>query len=190
MDTDPTTTNSQANAASETSQNGEVTNWQAEAEKWKHFARTHEANWKKASGELEKLTKAGMSDSDRAVAEAEERGRQAALASLLNERAQDKLDAAAARAGVDLGPIRGHLDVTKFLADGQISTQAISEFVTGLAAGAPKTPRFPQNVGMGPQGSSAGAGQLTRDQLRGMSPREIAQAKKDGRLDALMRGEI
>ncbi|MER7208544.1 hypothetical protein ABT340_15845 [Streptosporangium sp. NPDC000239] len=164
--------------------------WRVEAEKWMHFSRLHETNWKKASAELEKLNKANMTDAERSVAEAKELGRREALESIATQRAQDKLEAAAAKAGVDLTPVMGALDVSKFVADGDVNTQAIGDFVAQVASqfAPPKGPKFAQGLGIGPQGSSS-AGQLTRNDLRGMSPREIAQARKAGRLDALMRGE-
>ncbi|MEO3860130.1 hypothetical protein [Acrocarpospora sp. B8E8] len=163
--------------------------WKAEAEKWQHFSRQHEANWKKATGELDRLNKAGMTDAERAVAEAKESGRQEALSSIAEQRAQDKLDVAAARAGVDLTPVKGVLDISKFLANGEIDEAAISAFVSQLSSSAPKEPKFAQGLGFGPQGSGT-AGQLTREQVRGMSPREVAAARKEGRLDALLRGQI
>jgi hypothetical protein len=82
------------------------------------------------------------------------------------------------------------LDTSKFLADGEVNESAINEFVAGFAGTAPKTPKFAQNIGIGPQSDSRAPGQLTRADLKGLSPREIAQARKDGRLDALMRGQL
>lgn len=164
--------------------------WKAEAEKWMHFSRQHETNWKKTSAELEKLSQANMTDAERTVAEAKELGRREALESIATQRAQDKLEAAAAKAGVDLTPVMGALDVSKFVTEGDVNAQAIGDFVAQVAAqyATPKGPKFAQGLGIGPQGSST-AGQLTRTDLHGMTPREIAQARKDGRLDALMRGE-
>ncbi|SFI82017.1 hypothetical protein SAMN05216275_10580 [Streptosporangium canum] len=166
------------------------TDWEAEAKKWKHFARTHEANWEKASKELEKLNEANMTDAERTVAEAKELGRREALESVAKQRAQDKLETAAAKAGVDLTPVLEALDVSKFVAEGDVNAQAINNFVAQVASqfAPPKGPKFAQGLGIGPQGSSA-AGQLTRADLPSMSPREIAQARKDGRLDAVLRGE-
>ncbi|GII83287.1 hypothetical protein Ssi03_12770 [Sphaerisporangium siamense] len=168
----------------------EVTDWKAEAEKWKHFARTHETNWKKASGEVEELRKAHMTDAERAVADARAQGAREALESVVQQRAQDRLDVAASKAGVDLTPVKELLDVNKFIADGAVNETAISEFVARFSETAPKGPRFAQGLGIGPQGDQRTAGQLSRADLKGMSPREVAQAQKEGRLDALMRGEI
>jgi hypothetical protein len=164
--------------------------WKAEAEKWQALSKKHEGNWKSVSTERDRLAQAGMSDADKALAEAEDRGRKAALDSVASERAQLKLEAAAARAGVDLAPVLKHLDVKQFVTADGVDDTAIGEFVSGFSQfAAPKGPKFAQGLGFGPQGSGT-AGQLTREQVRGMSPREVAAARKEGRLDALLRGQI
>ncbi|GAA3537215.1 hypothetical protein GCM10022419_016330 [Nonomuraea rosea] len=173
--------------------NDGVKDWEAEAKKWQHFSKKHEANWKKASEELDRLNQANMTDAERAIADAKEQGRLEALASVTAERVQDKLEAAAAKAGVDLAPLLSHIDISKFAAeDGGVNQTAIGDFVTQLSAqfAGPKEPRFAQGLGIGPQSDQRAPGQLTRADLKRMSAREIAQAKKDGRLDALTRGEI
>jgi hypothetical protein len=190
---DQTTPPAEENSSAQNQQAGtsdEPKDWKAEAEKWKHWARTHEANWKKASEDLNTLNKANMTDAERALDEAREQGRQEVRTSNLTERAQLKLETAAARAGVDLTPVSALLDTSKFIANGDVNEAAINEFVTGYASGQPKAPKFAQNLGIGPQSSSRSPGQLTRDEFARLSPRERVQARKDGRADALMRGEL
>jgi hypothetical protein len=75
--------------------------------------------------------------------------------------------------------------IDRFVKDGKADKAAINEFV-GLFA--PKKKKFAQGVGVGPQAASSG--QLSRADLQKMSPAEIMQARKDGKLDALMRGQI
>lgn len=164
--------------------------WEAEAKKWQHFSKKHEANWQKASARVAELEKAGMTDAERAIEEAREQGRQEVRTSSVTERAQLKLEAAAARAGVDLTPVSALLDVSKFIANGDVNDAAINEFVTGYAGGQPKAPKFAQGLGIGPQSDSRTPGQLTREEFARLSPRERVQARKDGRADALLRGEI
>ncbi|WP_431911735.1 hypothetical protein [Nonomuraea jabiensis] len=168
----------------------DVKDWEAEAKKWQHFSKKHEANWQKVSKELADLQRAGMTDAERALEEAREQGRQEVRTSTVTERAQLKLEAAAAKAGVDLAPVSGLLDTSKFIANGDVNDAAINEFVAGFSGAAPKAPKFAQGLGIGPQSDSRAPGQLTREQMNRLSPREIAQARKDGRLDALMRGQI
>ncbi|MEU7830391.1 hypothetical protein [Nonomuraea sp. NPDC049129] len=169
---------------------GDLDYWKSEAEKWKGFSRKHESNWEKATRELDGLRKAGMTDAERAIEEAREQGRQEVRTSSVTERAQLKLEAAAARAGVDLTPVQALLDTSKFIANGDVNDAAINEFVTGYAGGQPKAPKFAQGLGIGPQSDSRTPGQLTREEFARLSPRERVQARKDGRADALLRGEI
>jgi hypothetical protein len=78
--------------------------------------------------------------------------------------------------------------MSRFVSDGQVNADALSEFVSSL----PKresSPAFRQDIGLGRQGSP-GANQLTRADLSNMTPAEINKARLDGRLDALLRGEI
>ncbi|MGN9782757.1 hypothetical protein ACTMTF_15095 [Nonomuraea sp. ZG12] len=189
--TDPqTATEPVTPAANQQDGSPDVKDWEAEAKKWQHFSKKHEANWQKATTELAALNQAGMTDAERAVAEAKEQGRKEALDSVITERAQLKLEAAAAKAGVDLTTLMPLLDTSKFLANGDVNDAAINEFVTGYAGSAPKAPKFAQGLGIGPQSDSRAPGQLTREELARLSPRERVQARKDGRLDALLRGEI
>ncbi|MGD9797117.1 MAG: hypothetical protein AB7V15_03280, partial [Acidimicrobiia bacterium] len=57
----------------------DTTDWKAEAERLKQESRKHEDRWKKNAKELADLTKAGLPDSEKALSEAEDRGRKAAL---------------------------------------------------------------------------------------------------------------
>jgi hypothetical protein len=190
-DNDPTTPPADPNTPAQVHEGGsDVKDWEAEARKWQHFSKKHEANWQKVSKELADVQRAGMTDAERALEEAREQGRQEARVSSITERAQLKLEAAAAKAGVDLTPVLPLLDVSKFVANGDVHDTAITEFVTGYAGSAPKAPKFAQNLGIGPQSDSRAPGQLTRAQFAELSPRERVQARKDGRVDALLRGEI
>lgn len=166
--------------------------WRAEAEKWKHFARQHEDKWKRLSAELEEVRKAQLSDHERAILEAEERGRKAALESIAHERAWLKLEAAAAKAGVDLSPLSDVLDVSKFIEDGSVSDDRINGFVEQFFAkfAQPRAPKFPQGLGIGPQSSTSKPPQLTRADLQRMTPQEIVEADEKGLLEDIKRGLI
>ncbi|MGI5347051.1 hypothetical protein ACQEU8_02510 [Streptomyces sp. CA-250714] len=68
-------------------------------------------------------------------------------------------------------------------------TAAIDELLEEnphLAAKA--TPRFQGTADNGAHGRSSGPSQLTRDDLRGMSPAEVVKAKQEGRLKNLLGG--
>ena len=54
-----------------------------------------------------------------------------------------------------------------------------------LAGGA----RAGGSADLGARGGDAGKGQLTREQLKAMTPEQIVKARQEGRLDSVMRGE-
>ncbi|MER5643942.1 hypothetical protein [Streptosporangium sp. NPDC002524] len=184
--TTPASTPTDTPAAPQT----EEKDWKAEAEKWQHFSRLHEGNWKKVSAEADSLRKAQMTDSEKAIAEAEGRGRKAALESIATERAQLKLETAAAKAGVDITPVLEVLDVSKFINEGEVNNDAIGDFVTQFSAqfAKPKEPKFPQGLGIGPQSSQTKPGQLTRADLGRMSAAEIVEADAKGLFDDIKNG--
>ncbi|MFF1450162.1 hypothetical protein ACFVYF_18785 [Streptomyces sp. NPDC058274] len=160
----------------------------AEVDKWKALSRTNEQRWKDASSERDALKQAGMSDAEKAIEAAKAEARNAALSEVGTRLAEAELRALAASAGVDLPPA-DFLNMSRFVGnDGQVNADALSQFVSSL----PKRdapPAFRQDIGLGRQGSP-GANQLTRADLSNMTPAEINKARQEGRLDALLRGEI
>jgi hypothetical protein len=127
-----------------------------------------------------------MSEADKAVAEAEARGRQAALAEIEAERVQLKLAAAAAKAGVP-DEVLAIVDPHKLLTEsGDINAEALA----ALAPPARKFTKSAAELGIGPQSSGGTAGQLTRADLKRMSPAQIQKARSEGKLDALMLGQL
>jgi hypothetical protein len=160
---------------------------QAEVDKWKSLSRTNEQRWKDASAERDSLKQAGMSDAEKALDAARAEGRNAALSEVGTRLAEAELRALAASAGVELPPA-DYLNMNRFVSDGQVNADALTEFVSSL----PKRdapPAFRQDIGLGRQGSP-GANQLSRADLSQMTPAEINKARQEGRLDALLRGEI
>jgi hypothetical protein len=155
--------------------------------KWKALSRKHEDRAKTTYTELEQLKQSGMSEAERAVAEAEARGRRAALAEAEVEKAQLRLAAEAARAGIP-DEVLSYMDPAKLIAhNGEINSEALA------ALAKPQAPRFEKSatqLGVGPQSSSVAAGQLTQADLRQMSPAEVMKARDEGKLDALMLGRL
>ncbi|RGD62467.1 hypothetical protein DR950_36140 [Kitasatospora xanthocidica] len=169
---------------------------QAEVDKWKSLARKHEARAKDSWSELEALKpefdalkQASLSDQELAVETARQEGRRSAAAEFGTRVATAELKAAAAAAGARL-PDADFLNLSRFVGeDGTPNSEAISSFVDGLPK-ARKKPEYRQDLGLGPQGGGAGAGQVTRDQLKRMTRQEISKARSEGRLDAIMRGQL
>ncbi|HYJ33848.1 MAG TPA: hypothetical protein VE326_11565 [Candidatus Binatia bacterium] len=126
---------------------GDSTDWKAEAAKWKAQARKHETRSKEnatAKAELERLRKASMSEQEKAVAEAEERGKKAAMSAAAVRLARAELRAAAAGT-VDKDALDGFLeyaDLSKFIGeDGEPDDKAITAAIKKLG-GSQKAPNF------------------------------------------------
>jgi hypothetical protein len=120
----------------------------SEADKWKKLSRTNEARWKAASSELEAVTARGSE-------------LEAAMTAMRHEHEQAiariQLEHAAQRYGLELSPeTMAKLNLSSFLSeDGTADLEAITGFVGSLAPQV-KTPKFPQNSGVGPQGYNPG----------------------------------
>ncbi|MFD9563391.1 hypothetical protein [Streptomyces sp. NPDC059994] len=162
--------------------------FQAEIDKWKALSRKNEDRFKAASTELEGYRQSHMSDTEKAIEAARAEARNTALSEVGTKLISAELRAASSAAGVTL-PGAEYLNLESFLgADGNPDSARIEAFVSSLPKPSTTQP-YAQDLGLGRQGSPA-AGQLTREDLSRMSPREINEARKAGKCDALMRGEI
>lgn len=116
-----------------------VANLRKEAAKYRTEART-------AASELEKQRQASMSEAEKAIAEAEARGRTTAATEFGKELAQEKFDALAGRRNPDFDTAKAleFVDLGKFLGeDGRPDAKAIAEAVERLVpAGSTAPPSF------------------------------------------------
>ncbi|MFF1636009.1 hypothetical protein [Leifsonia sp. NPDC058248] len=163
----------------------------ADVERWKTLSRQNEKNYNETRTELASLKEASMSDAEKAIEAARTEARNAALSEVGTRLVDAELRVQAATAGVTL-PKPEFLNTSAFLgADGAVNTEAITAFVSSLPQPS-NAPEFAQGIGLGRQGDSGSyaAGQIDRDALSRMSPQEIAAARKAGKLDALMRGDL
>lgn len=159
--------------------------WEAEAAKWKALSRKHENANAQALKELEHLRTAQMSDAEKAIAEAERRGREAATAELSKQLAEARLRAAASGRVSDVDALVELVDVSKFVTENGVDDAAIAatiERFTKVLPAAPQ-PKF-DDVELGPQGKRQR--QLTREDLRTMTPSQIEDARLKGQLDSLL----
>lgn len=135
------------------------TDWKAEARKWEQRAKDNSTK----ARELEKQQQAAMTDADRAVAEAEVRGRTAATEAFGKRLATSEIRAAALDSDRDLTGVFDYLDLTRFLDDdGEPDDKAIKAFVDGLPVrdeGKPRAPKPDANQGR----SGAGGPKSTAD---------------------------
>lgn len=153
--------------------------------KWKSLARKHEEHSAKLAKELEQLRKERMSESELAIAEAEARGEAKAMASVRTQLAEAKLRAAAAGKVADVDAIVEFADLSKFVTEDGIDDAAIGAMVDRFAKVAPAQPTAQfAPIPAGPQGGAQR--QLTRDDLKSMSPQQIEDARQKGQLDSLL----
>lgn len=169
--------------------NTDTVDWQAEAEKWKGFARKHEDNWKSVSKERDELKASTMTDAEKAIEQAKAEARTQTFAEVNKRIGAAELKAAAATAGASLPEsVLSLMDTSPIVnADGSTNTDLINQILSGLTPNQ-QPPAFSQNVGVGPQNSAGIAGQLTRDDLSRMTPAEIVKARKEGRLNHFLGG--
>jgi hypothetical protein len=140
--------------------------WKALARQWEKRAKDN----KGAVEELERLKAASMSEQEKAVAEAEKRGRTAAAIEHAKEIASARFEAAATRAGVDLGEAAELIDTARFVdKDGKVDTDGIQAAVKKLAKLAPKS--------AGRSGADMGGGGGSGDQ-GGSIDKQIEAAQK------------
>lgn len=115
-------------------ESADSTDWKAEARKWEQRAKDNKA----AASELEKQRRASMTEAERAVAEAETRGRLSATAELGSELARSRFDILAARRNPTLDEkaldgILEYVDMTRFLGeDGRPDPKIIAAAVERL----------------------------------------------------------
>ncbi|MGW4602734.1 hypothetical protein ACWENS_05590 [Streptomyces sp. NPDC004532] len=119
-----------------------ATDWEAKyrdaiahSRTWEQRAKDNKA----AADERDRLKAERMTNQEKAVADAQAQGRTAARAEAAPEIAQARLEAAAARKGVDLAPFADLIDVRKFVGeDGAVDQAAITAAVDKFQQLAPK----------------------------------------------------
>lgn len=128
--------------------------WKAEADKWKAMARKHEDRAKEngaAARELEKLREASLSEAEKAVAEAEKRGRTAALTEVGQRIAAAEIKAALTGVVADPAAVVDDLNLAKFVtADGDVDAKAVTALKDRYAALIPKVADLKQGARSAP----------------------------------------
>lgn len=160
--------------------------WKAEAEKWKALARKHENANSQALKELDTIRTAQMSDSEKAIAEAEKRGREATMKELGAQIAEAKIRAAAAGKVADVDALLELVDVSKFVTADGVDDSAITATIDRFSKVAPAQPAAPKfgAVELGPQGDRPR--QLGEADLARMTPEQIVEARRSGQFDDIL----
>lgn len=173
----------------------------ADRDKWKKISRKHEQRAKanaKAAKELAELKKKGLPDDQRAVTEAEERGRTAAAADFAQQLAGARIEAALTGIVDDPADLVEELNLAKYVTDdNEVDHDAIDELKDKWAArmGSKNEgdddgdkPKKKADLKQGKRGKSGGGTpeQLTRDALQSMTPEQIEAARASGQLNDLL----
>lgn len=173
----PTETPAEPSAeAPKAEQDSAPKDWESEAAKWKAMARKSESQAKtnaekaKAYDEAQEAAKTEQQRLADKLADAERRLGEAQLKADRAEVAQRK--------GVPVELVSGAT-----VEEMEASADALTEW-----RGAPAAASKPDTTGMGKVGEPIGTpqGQLTRAELKNMTPEQIVQAKKDGKLDQVL----
>ena len=109
-----------------------------DADRWKHWARRNENNWKKATADLEAAT-AKVAELEQVISLRREQDTLDQIRTIAHERGIE-LDDEALKA----------LNLPTFVSeDGEVDATAFAGFLSRFG---PSQPKFPQNIGIGNQG--------------------------------------
>lgn len=180
-DTTSTESNTDAQAQPET----ETVDWKAEAEKWKSLSRKNEdqakANADKARA-YDDLQEQSKSELQKAIERAEAAEKRAAAAETDSLRAR-----VAAAKGIDVGLLTGTTeDEINASADALLAWKGQTS-ATDNTQSATTPPASTTSAAAGARGDSvSGPKQLSREDLKTMSPKQIVQARLNGELDSIL----
>ena len=127
-----------------------------------------------------------MSEAEKAVAEAERRGRTAALSEVSQRLAAAEIRAALTGVVADPTVIIEDLNLSRYVNEaGEVDAAAITALRDKFAAFAAKPATTPPGAAdAGARGQSPG--QLTREDIKGMTPEQIVEAKSKGQFNDLL----
>jgi len=157
---------------------------QQDATKWKGLSRTNEDRWKEVSGERDQLKQATLTDSEKAIEQARQDARKAALSEVGTDLVSAEMRVQATTAGVQL-PDPQFLNLNSFMgSDGRPNAEAIQTFVSSLPK--PQQQGYRQDLGLGRQGGNAPG--LSREEYNRMSREDRKKAREDGRVTTALLG--
>lgn len=165
----------------------EMEQLKAEVDKWKSLSRKNEQQAKAniaAAKELEEIRKSQLTDTEKLVEQTRAETTQAIRREYATKLVDAELKATLNGRILDGGALLEFDKSSFILDDGNIDSEAIQSWVEAHS----KTMDIPApNLGQGARGVNPSKAQIrTRDELKNMSPAEILEARKEGRLDILM----
>jgi hypothetical protein len=172
---------------SETPELSEMDQLKAEVDKWKSLSRKNEQQAKAnlaAAKELEEIRKSQLTDTEKLVEQTKHETAQAIRREFATKLVDAELKATLNGRILDGGALLDFDKASFILDDGNIDSEAIQSWVEAHS----KTADVPApNLGQGNRGVNPSKAQIrTRDELKNMSPAEILEARREGRLDSLM----
>ena len=174
---------------SETPENDlpEMDKLQAEVEKWKSLSRKNEQQAKAnvaAAKELEEIKKSQLSETEKLIEQTKTETAQEIRREFATKLVDAELKSALQGRVMEAGALLSFDKSTFILEDGNIDSEAVQSWVEAHS----KTTEIPApDLGQGNRGKNPSKAQIrSRDELANMSPADILQARKEGRLDTLM----
>ena len=174
---------------SETPENDlpEMDKLQAEVEKWKSLSRKNEQQAKAnvaAAKELEEIKKSQLSETEKLIEQTKTETAQEIRREFATKLVDAELKSALQGRVMEAGALLSFDKSTFILEDGNIDSEAVQSWVEAHS----KTTEIPApDLGQGNRGNNPSKAQIrSRDELANMTPADILQARKEGRLDTLM----
>jgi hypothetical protein len=171
----------------EGSELSEMDQLKAEIDKWKSLSRKNEQQAKAnlaAAKELEEIRKSQLTDTEKLIEQTKTETAQSVRREFASKLVDAELKAHLNGRVLDGGAILS-FDKSAFITeDGDIDSEAIQSWVE---AHSKETSAPAPNLGQGARGNNPSKAQIrSRDELQNMTPADILQARKEGRLDSLM----
>lgn len=165
----------------------EMDKLQAEVEKWKSLSRKNEQQAKAnvaAAKELEEIKKSQLSETEKLIEQTKHDTAQEIRREFATKLVDAELKTALQGRVMDAGALLSFDKSSFILEDGNIDSEAVQSWVEAHS----KPSEIPApDLGQGNRGKNPSKAQIrSREELSNMSPAEILQARKEGRLDTLM----
>lgn len=174
-------------AKEETPELSEMEKLQAEVDKWKSLSRKNEQQAKAnmaAAKELEEIRKSQLTDTEKLIEQTKEETALSVRREFASKLVDAELKTQLSGRVLDAGALLSFDKSTFIQDDGNIDSEAIQSWVE---AHSKETGTPAPDLGQGARGNNPSKAQIrSRDELQNMSPAEILQARKEGRLDSLM----
>lgn len=159
----------------------------SELEKWKNLSRKNEQQAKanaQAARELDELKKSQLTEQERLIQSVKDETANALRIEFAQKLVDAELKSSLNGRALDGGALLDFNKSSFITDDGDVDSEAIQAWVDAHST---KTDLPKPDLGQGARGNKTVMSQIrSRDELENMTPKEILEARKDGRLDSLM----